>query len=122
MPAGKDNSSNDGGGGGGGSTNAAGRTTFRPPWVREGPNPLPVPTAPWTLKNTSRRGSNNTEEPPTTLQSKFHNLQYFFVFVLIQLILFCLFVFFLLNKFSTEIKKNHTKFKGDCQSSPREWF
>lgn len=69
MPAGKD--SGGGGDGGGGSTNAAGRTTFRPPWVREGPNPLPVPTAPWTLKNTSRRGSNNTEEPPATIQSRY---------------------------------------------------
>lgn len=78
MPAGKDNSSSNDGGGG--STNAAGRTTFRPPWVREGPNPLPVPTAPWTLKNTSRRGSNNTEEqpPPNTLQSINKNLFIFF--------------------------------------------
>ncbi|XP_075218344.1 uncharacterized protein LOC142323073 isoform X2 [Lycorma delicatula] len=24
------------------------RTTFRPPWVKEGPSPLPMPSAPWT--------------------------------------------------------------------------
>lgn len=66
MPAGKDSKGDGGGGSGGG--NAAGRTTFRPPWVKEGPNPLPVPAAPWTLK-TVRRGSNNEEAPPA-VQSK----------------------------------------------------
>lgn len=69
MPAGKEGS----GDGGGGSTNAAGRTTFRPPWVKEGPNPLPVPAAPWTLKNV-RRGSNNTEEASPAIQSKYWRL------------------------------------------------
>ncbi|RZC34860.1 intracellular protein transport protein USO1-like [Asbolus verrucosus] len=49
MPAGKDGEA--------GASNPAQRTTFRPPWVKDGPNPLPVPTAPWTLKNT-RRDSN----------------------------------------------------------------
>ncbi|XP_043483768.1 DNA ligase 1-like isoform X2 [Leptopilina heterotoma] len=39
------------------------RTTFRPPWVKDGPNPLPMPTAPWTLNN--RRDSNQkADEAP----------------------------------------------------------
>ncbi|XP_051175801.1 uncharacterized protein LOC127290972 isoform X2 [Leptopilina boulardi] len=38
------------------------RTTFRPPWVKDGPNPLPMPTAPWTL---NRRDSNQkTDDAP----------------------------------------------------------
>ncbi|XP_063220464.1 DNA ligase 1 [Bacillus rossius redtenbacheri] len=28
------------------------RTTFRPPWVKDGPEPLPLPAAPWTLART----------------------------------------------------------------------
>lgn len=51
MPAGKESDS-------GNSSNAAHRTTFRPPWVKDGPNPLPTPTAPWTLNKTNRRDSN----------------------------------------------------------------
>lgn len=38
------------------SSNAAGnRSTFRPPWVKEGPKPIPMPTesAPWTKRNTT---------------------------------------------------------------------
>lgn len=38
------------------SSNAAGnRTTFRPPWVKEGPKPIPMPTesAPWTKRNST---------------------------------------------------------------------
>ncbi|CAH1972888.1 unnamed protein product [Acanthoscelides obtectus] len=47
MPAGKE------------SSNPAHRTTFRPPWVKEGvPPALPTPAAPWTLKN--RRDSSTT--------------------------------------------------------------
>ncbi|XP_070518238.1 calponin homology domain-containing protein DDB_G0272472 isoform X2 [Cardiocondyla obscurior] len=43
------------------------RTTFRPPWVKDGPNPLPMPTAPWTLS--SRRDSKpKTEEVPAFAQ------------------------------------------------------
>jgi hypothetical protein len=34
------------------------RTTFRPPWVKEGPEPLPLPAAPWTLNRTRQRGKN----------------------------------------------------------------
>ena len=65
MPSGKESAS--GGGDAGGTSspatkNAAGRTTFRPPWVKEGPNPLPVPAAPWTLKNAKKNESNE----PTT--------------------------------------------------------
>ncbi|XP_018560974.1 DNA ligase 1 isoform X3 [Anoplophora glabripennis] len=51
MPAGKESDS-------GNSSNAAQRTTFRPPWVKEGPNPLPTPAAPWTLNKTNRKDSN----------------------------------------------------------------
>uniref|UniRef100_A0A1B6LC29 Uncharacterized protein n=1 Tax=Graphocephala atropunctata TaxID=36148 RepID=A0A1B6LC29_9HEMI len=32
------------------SQGGAQRTTFRPPWVKEGPTPLPMPTAPWTAR------------------------------------------------------------------------
>nr|XP_050868672.1 cyclin-dependent kinase 11B-like [Vespula vulgaris] len=40
------------------------RTTFRPPWVKDGgPNPLPMPTAPWTL-NSRRDSKSKAEEPP----------------------------------------------------------
>ncbi|XP_043270403.1 glutamic acid-rich protein-like isoform X2 [Venturia canescens] len=39
------------------------RTTFRPPWVKDGPNPLPMPAAPWTL-NSRRESKTTTEEPP----------------------------------------------------------
>jgi hypothetical protein len=61
MPAGKDEAS---------ASNPAQRTTFRPPWVKEGPSPLPVPTAPWTLKN-ARRDSNkesSSENPLAGVQ------------------------------------------------------
>ncbi|XP_063926496.1 troponin T, skeletal muscle-like isoform X2 [Zophobas morio] len=51
MPAGKDEA---------GASNPAQRTTFRPPWVKEGPSPLPVPTAPWTLKNARRDSSKDS--------------------------------------------------------------
>ncbi|XP_043502609.1 trichohyalin-like [Polistes fuscatus] len=40
------------------------RTTFRPPWVKDGgPNPLPMPTAPWTL-NSRRDSKTKADEPP----------------------------------------------------------
>ncbi|XP_015183992.1 PREDICTED: DNA ligase 1-like [Polistes dominula] len=40
------------------------RTTFRPPWVKDGgPNPLPMPTAPWTL-NSRRDSKAKADEPP----------------------------------------------------------
>ncbi|XP_057667402.1 DNA ligase 1-like isoform X1 [Diorhabda carinulata] len=53
MPAGKE-SDND--------TGTVKRTTFRPPWVKEGPSPLPTPTAPWTLKTPPRRDSNTSTD------------------------------------------------------------
>lgn len=59
MPAGKDNNSDTSASSGG-----AQRTTFRPPWVKDGPNPLPVPATPWSLKNTPRRDSNTKEPSP----------------------------------------------------------
>lgn len=43
------------------------RTTFRPPWVKEGPNPLPMPAAPWTL-NSRRESRPNFDEPPAFTQ------------------------------------------------------
>lgn len=43
------------------------RTTFRPPWVKDGPNPLPMPTAPWTL-NSRRDSKPKTEEVPAFAQ------------------------------------------------------
>lgn len=38
-----------------GSNAAGGRATFRPPWVKEGPKPIPMPTesAPWTKRNST---------------------------------------------------------------------
>ena len=39
------------------------RTTFRPPWVKDGPPPIPMPTAPWTL-NSRRDSKPTTEEAP----------------------------------------------------------
>ncbi|XP_011880243.1 PREDICTED: DNA ligase 1 [Vollenhovia emeryi] len=43
------------------------RTTFRPPWVKDGPNPLPMPAAPWTL-NSRRDSKPKTEEVPAFSQ------------------------------------------------------
>ncbi|KAM0725099.1 Actobindin-B/C [Formica fusca] len=43
------------------------RTIFRPPWVKDGPNPLPMPTAPWTL-NSRRDSKPKTEELPAFTQ------------------------------------------------------
>ncbi|XP_028131590.2 DNA ligase 1-like isoform X1 [Diabrotica virgifera virgifera] len=48
MPAGKESDSD---------TGTVKRTTFRPPWVKEGPNPLPTPATPWTLKSSPRKES-----------------------------------------------------------------
>lgn len=36
------------------------RTTFRPPWVKDGPSPLPMPTAPWTSR--AREGNTSNSE------------------------------------------------------------
>ncbi|KOC64937.1 hypothetical protein WH47_04526 [Habropoda laboriosa] len=43
------------------------RTTFRPPWVKDGPTPLPMPTAPWTL-NSRRDSKGKSDEPPAFTQ------------------------------------------------------
>ena len=43
------------------------RTTFRPPWVKDGPSPLPMPSAPWTL-NSRRDSKSRDEEPPPFTQ------------------------------------------------------
>ncbi|XP_011257848.1 DNA ligase 1 isoform X2 [Camponotus floridanus] len=43
------------------------RTTFRPPWVKDGPTPLPMPTAPWTL-NSRRDSKPKTDEVPAFTQ------------------------------------------------------
>ncbi|XP_069684121.1 glutamic acid-rich protein-like isoform X2 [Periplaneta americana] len=48
--------------GAGGSNGPPQRTTFRPPWVKEGPEPLPMPTAPWTLARTRQRGSEQHDQ------------------------------------------------------------
>ncbi|XP_017876831.1 glutamic acid-rich protein [Ceratina calcarata] len=39
------------------------RTTFRPPWVKDGPTPLPMPSAPWTL-NSRRDSKPQVEDAP----------------------------------------------------------
>ncbi|XP_045468896.1 glutamic acid-rich protein isoform X1 [Harmonia axyridis] len=39
------------------------RETFRPPWVKDGPSPLPMPNAPWKSKNV-RRDSNTSDGKP----------------------------------------------------------
>lgn len=54
MPAGKE------------SDNAVQRTTFRPPWVKDGPNPLPTPSAPWTLNKANRRDSSTSSDNSST--------------------------------------------------------
>lgn len=41
------------------------RTTFRPPWVKDSPLPMPVPAAPWTLN--SRRDSKMNKNDNSTL-------------------------------------------------------
>lgn len=41
------------------------RTTFKPPWVRDGPSPLPMPAAPWTARaRENAAGSGSTEDGP----------------------------------------------------------
>uniref|UniRef100_A0A1B6CSA5 WH2 domain-containing protein n=1 Tax=Clastoptera arizonana TaxID=38151 RepID=A0A1B6CSA5_9HEMI len=51
------------------------RTTFRPPWVKEGPNPLPMPSAPWTASrnrdaNAAAEVAPKSEKPVLRKQSK----------------------------------------------------
>lgn len=35
------------------------RTTFRPPWVKDGPSPLPMPSSPWAPR--AREGAAGSE-------------------------------------------------------------
>lgn len=56
MPAGKEK-----------TDNPAQRTTFRPPWVKEGNNPAPTPApAPWTKNKTVRRDSSTSSDNSST--------------------------------------------------------
>lgn len=64
------------------------RTTFRPPWVKDGPPPIPLPTAPWTL-NSRRDSKTPTDDAPAftkvTLKvnipiSKFINIIKFIIY------------------------------------------
>ncbi|XP_066590110.1 calponin homology domain-containing protein DDB_G0272472-like isoform X2 [Prorops nasuta] len=43
------------------------RTTFRPPWVKDGPPALPMPSAPWAL-NARRDSKPKTDPPPAFTQ------------------------------------------------------
>lgn len=56
MPAGKES-----------DNNPVKRTTFRPPWVKEDPNPKATPAAPWTLSKTpARRDSSTSSDNSST--------------------------------------------------------
>lgn len=47
-----------GAGGGSGQQQQGGqRATFRPPWVKQGPQPIPMPTAPWAPNRVRTRGN-----------------------------------------------------------------
>lgn len=50
MPAGKE------------SDNPAQRTTFRPPWVKEGPKPAASSNAPWSMNKINRRDSSTSSD------------------------------------------------------------
>lgn len=39
------------------------RTSFRPPWVKEGPSPLPMPSAPWAARGREANAAAAAEEP-----------------------------------------------------------
>lgn len=39
------------------------RTSFRPPWVKEGPTPLPMPSAPWAARSREANTAAAAEEP-----------------------------------------------------------
>jgi len=43
--------------GAGGGPGGPNRQTFRPPWVKDGPPPIPMPSTPWVK-------SNRTSGPP----------------------------------------------------------
>lgn len=69
MPITNVNSSTDKGPGGGG------RTTFRPPWVKgDGPQPVPMPTTPWSKRNSlttdTAKENGQTSQKDVKLQSR----------------------------------------------------
>lgn len=69
MPITNVNSSADKGPGGGG------RTTFRPPWVKgDGPQPVPMPTTPWSKRNSlttdAAKENGQTSQKEVKLQSR----------------------------------------------------
>ncbi|XP_034236865.1 splicing factor, arginine/serine-rich 19-like [Thrips palmi] len=79
MPV--NNPGGSGGGGAGGSGQQQGqqggaqRATFRPPWVKQGPQPIPMPSAPWSpnrrASNTAQDAAGPAKEPaPVRKQSK----------------------------------------------------
>ncbi|KRT86024.1 hypothetical protein AMK59_2933 [Oryctes borbonicus] len=60
MPTDKGSSDS---GGGSKEKGESGRTSSRPPWVRDGPNPLPVPTMPWTLNKRNSLKETTDDSP-----------------------------------------------------------
>lgn len=57
------------------------RTTFRPPWVKDGPSPLPMPSAPWAL-NSRRDSKPKVEEPPPFTQVTLKVSFFFFSYLI----------------------------------------
>lgn len=48
-----------------------GRTTFRPPWVKgEGPPPVPMPTTPWTKRNSITNDASKENGQPSQKEAK----------------------------------------------------
>ncbi len=39
------------------------RATFRPPWVKDGPSPLPMPAAPWNPRSREANTTTADEKP-----------------------------------------------------------
>lgn len=66
MPAGRPESG--GASGGPSGPNGAGRTSFRPPWVKDGPMALPMPTAPWTLNKRGKETTESQQQPEGTFK------------------------------------------------------
>lgn len=72
MPTDKGSSDS---GGGSKEKGESGRTASRPPWVKEGPNPLPVPTMPWTLnKRNSLKDTSDESSKRKDFQLIYTNL------------------------------------------------
>lgn len=45
------------------SGNTPQRTTFRPPWVKDGPNPVPTASVPWRTKDKTAAVSTADDQP-----------------------------------------------------------